>query len=283
MRTPRSWCSPWSISPRRESPTATSASCSDAAELCAWLMKTARFGNYTRPQFRLAMDRLVQLLPVLEPAEAQKLIREQLFKQTATLTDLISIIGELGQTAGKGTDLQARAASLGTQHLILEALVSKEDQLPSNIAVLVMNWLTEAEGCYRAGGVVATEMTQAERMMMRRYGMSRQAEITTLSTEQILSTAPPLELVPRLNPGLAQRVQLTLLKVNILRPDQADLKLLRDYVKTTPVSNARFARTCSPAGFPSAPSPRKASRSNRCALMACTSHRRCSNPAPASR
>lgn len=205
-----------------------------AAELCAWLMKTARFGNYTRPQFRLAMDRLVQLLPVLEKSEAQKLIREQLFKQTATLTDLISIIGELGQTAGKGTDLQARSASLGTQHLIFEALVAKEDQLPSNVAVLVMNWLTEAEGCYRAGGVVANEMSQAERMMLRRYGFGRQAEVTTLSTEQILSTAPPLELIPRLNPGLAQRVQLTLLKVNILKPEEADLKLLREYVKNHP-------------------------------------------------
>jgi hypothetical protein len=205
-----------------------------AAELCAWLMKTARFGNYTRPQFRLAMDRLVQLLPALEPAEAQKLIREQLFKQTATLSDLISVIGELGQTAAKGNALPARAASLGTQHLILEALVAKQDQLPPNTAVLVMNWLTEAEGCYRAGGVVATEMSQAERMMMRRYGMSRQGEITTLSTEQILATAPPLELIARLNAGLAQRVQLTLLKVNILRPDQADLKLLRDYVKAHP-------------------------------------------------
>jgi hypothetical protein len=205
-----------------------------AAELCAWLMKTARFGNYTRPQFRLAMDRLVQLLPVLEPADAQKLIREQLFNQTATLADLISIIGELGQTANKGTDLQARAASLGTQHLILEALVAKEDQLPANTAVLVMNWLTEAEGCYRAGGVVATEMTQAERLMMRRYGMGRQAEVTTLSTDQILSTAPPKELIPRLNPGLAQRVQLTLLKVHILQPDEANLELLREYVKTHP-------------------------------------------------
>ena len=82
-----------------------------AAELCAWLMKTARFGNYTRPQFRLAMDRLVQLLPVLEPADAQKLIREQLFKQTATLADLISIIGELGQTAAQGH----RLAGAGSQ------------------------------------------------------------------------------------------------------------------------------------------------------------------------
>ena len=205
-----------------------------AAELCAWLMKTSRFGNYTRPQFRLAMDRLVQLLPVLEKAQAQKLISEQLFKQTATLTDLISIIGELGQAANKGTDLRARAASLGTQHLILEALVSKQDELPPNVAVLVMNWLSEAEASYRAGGVVANEMSQAERMMMRRYGMNRQAEISSLSTEQILETAPPLELLPRLNPGLAQRVQLTLLKVGILRPEEADLNLLRDYVKNHP-------------------------------------------------
>jgi hypothetical protein len=205
-----------------------------AAELCTWLMKTARFGNYTRPQFRLAMDRLVQLLPVLAKPDAQKLIREQLFKQTATLTDLISIIAELGQTATKGTDLQARNASLGTQHLILEALVAKEDKLPANVAVMVMNWLTEAEGCYRAGGVTATEMSQADRMMMRRYGMGNKEKITTLSTEQILATAPPLELVPRLNPGLAQRVQLTLLKVNILRPDEVELKLLREYAKSHP-------------------------------------------------
>jgi hypothetical protein len=205
-----------------------------AAEVCAWLMKTARFGNYTRPQFRLAMDRLVQLLPALEPAEARKLISEQLFKQTATLTDLISIIGELGQTAAKGNDLRQRAANLGTQHLILDALTSKEDELPPNTAVLVMNWITEAEGCYRAGGVVATDRSQAEIMMMRRYGMGRQAEINTLSTEQILATAPPLELLPRLNPGLAQRVRLTLLKVNVLQPEGADLDLLRDYVKTHP-------------------------------------------------
>jgi hypothetical protein len=82
-----------------------------AAEICAWLMKTARFGNYTRPQFRLAMDRLVQLLPALEPEDAQKLIREQLFKQTATLADLISIIGELGQAAAARTSRRAPPAS----------------------------------------------------------------------------------------------------------------------------------------------------------------------------
>jgi len=205
-----------------------------AADISARLMKSARFGNYTRPQFRLAMDRLVQLLPVLEPAMAQKLIREQLFNQTATLSELIGIIGELGQTAAKGNDIQARASSLGTQHLILEALVDKKDEIPSNIAVLIMNWLTEAEGCYRAGGVVTTDMSQAERMMLRRYGMGGQDKAPTLSIDQILSTAPPTELMARLNAGLAQRVQLTLVKVNILRPDLVDLKLLKDYVKQHP-------------------------------------------------
>ena len=205
-----------------------------AAELCAWLMKTSRFGNYARPQFRLAMDRLVQLLPVLDAAEAQKLIREHLFKQTATLTDLISVIGEIGQTTAAGQDLKARAASLGTQHLILEALVPMTEPLPENVAVFVLNWLSEAEGCYRAGGAVAVEMTQTERIMMQRYGYGRQQEVNTLGTDKILETAPPKELLPRLNPGLAQRVELTLLKVNILQPKETNLDLLREYVKAHP-------------------------------------------------
>ncbi len=205
-----------------------------AADISALLMKTARFGNYTRPQFRLAMDRLVQLLPVLEPALAQKLIREQLFNQTATLSDLISILGELGQTAAAGTDMAARSASLGTQHLILEALVEKNDQVPPNVAVLVMNWLNEAEACYRAGGVVATEMSQADRLMIRRYGMEGAQKLPTLSTDEILSNAPPKELIARLNPGIAQRVQLTRVKIGILQPGEVDLTLLRDYVKSYP-------------------------------------------------
>ncbi len=205
-----------------------------AAEVCALLMKSSRFGNYTRPQFRLAMDRLVQLLPVLEQEQAIKLIREQLFKQTETLADLISIIGGLGQETAKGDDLPARVASLGTQHLLLEAMVTMEGELPPNAAVLVLNWLAEAEGCYRAGGVVAVDISQADRMMMRRYGMNREAEVNTLSTEQILATAPPMELLPRLNPGLAQRMELTLLKVQVLLPQEANLDLLREYVKKHP-------------------------------------------------
>ena len=205
-----------------------------AADISALLMKTARFGNYTRPQFRLAMDRLVQLLPVLEPALAQKLIREQLFTQTATLSELISILGELGLTTASGTDMPARSASLGTQHLILQALVEKPDQLPPNVTVLVMNWLSEAETCYRAGGVVATEMSQADRLMMQRYGMDGAEKLPTLPTDEILAHAPPRELISRLNPGLAQRVQLTLVKIGILKPGEVDLTQLRDYVKTYP-------------------------------------------------
>jgi len=205
-----------------------------AAELCAYLMKNSRFGNYTRPQFRLALDRLVQLLPALDPAEAKKLIREQLFKQTATLSDLIAIIGELGQAAAGSKDLQARAANLGTQSLLLQALVDKEGSLPEICAVLVTNWLNEAEACYRAGGAVALEMTQAEQMMMRYYGGQRNNEVKSLSTDTILSTAPPPEILRRLNPGLAQRVELTLLKVNILLPKETNIGLLRSYVKAHP-------------------------------------------------
>jgi hypothetical protein len=197
-------------------------------------MKTARFGNYTRPQFKLGMDRLVQLLPALDPAAAQKLIREQLFQQTATLADLINIIGGMGQAASKGKDLNARVGALGTQHLLMEALATMEGQPPPNIAVLVMNWLFEAEACYRAGGVAATEMTQAQRLMIQRYGMNRGTENNSLSTAQILAAAPPEQLIGRLNPGLAQRVKLTLLKINILQPDEANLDLLRAYVKAHP-------------------------------------------------
>ncbi|MCP5548558.1 MAG: hypothetical protein H7A50_14420 [Akkermansiaceae bacterium] len=205
-----------------------------AASACARLMKSSRIGNYTRPQFRLAMERLVNLLPALDPEAAKTLIREQLFSQSASLADLISFFGEQGQKLAKEQDLQARAASLGTQHLILESLVPMEGALPPNVAVLALNWLAEAEGCYRAGGVVATDMTQAQRMMMRRYGFGRQGEVDTLSTEQIMRTAPPADLIPRLNPGLGQRVRLTLLKLEVLDSEKLDLSMLRQYVKDHP-------------------------------------------------
>lgn len=207
-----------------------------AALIAARLMKSGRFGNYTRPQFRLAMDRLVQLLPLLEPAQAKSLVSEQLLGQTPTLSDLIGSIGELGQTAARGNDLQVRVSSLGTQRLILEALTAKQDELPANVAVLVMNWLTEAEACYRAGGAMSMEKTQAEKLALRRYGMYNPAgeEAPNLSAAQILESAPPRELVTRLNPGLVQRVALTLVKVGILRPEQPDLSMLRDYAKQYP-------------------------------------------------
>lgn len=205
-----------------------------AAAVCARLMKSTRIGNYTRPQFRLAMERLVTLLPALEPEAAQQLIREQLFSQTASLADLISIFGEEGQKTAKATDLPARVASLRSQHLILDALVTMKEDLPANVAVLVLNWLAEAEGCYRAGGVVATEMSQTERMMMRRYGMGSDLDVKTLGTDQILATSPPEAIVSRLNPGLEQRVKLTLLKLKVLSVDALDLEQVKQYAEQHP-------------------------------------------------
>ena len=205
-----------------------------AAAVCARLMKASRIGNYTRPQFRLAMARLVALLPALEPEAARTLIREQLFGQRATLSDLIAIFGEEGRKAARADDLPARVASLGTQRLILDALVTMQEPLPPNASLLVLNWLAEAEGCYRAGGVVASEMTQAQKMMLRRYGMYDQAKVTTLSTEQVLDSAPPAEIVARLNPGLAQRVKLTLLKVKVLAAGAIDLTEVRAYAAAHP-------------------------------------------------
>ncbi len=205
-----------------------------AAAVCATLLKSSRVGNYTRPQFRLAMERLVVLLPALEPEAARKLIREQLFTQQATLEDLIAIFGQQGQKAAKETDLAARAAILGTQRRLLEAIAPLETALPANTVILVLNWLAEAEGCYRAGGIVATEMSQSDRMMMRRYGFDDGSSINSLSTEQILSTAPPAEIIDRLNPGISQRVQLTLLKLQVISREALDFDAVRTYAKRYP-------------------------------------------------
>ena len=208
-----------------------------AAAIAARLLRSGKVGNYTRPQFRPAMDRLIRLLPALDPEAAKTLIREQLFDRSGALADLVGIIAELGQAAGGGKDLNARKSALGTQRLLMEALVQKEGDLPPTTAVLVMNWLKEAEVCYRAGGVVADEMSQADRMLLRRYGMNRdENREPTLSTSVILDTAPPRELLARLNKGLSQRVELTLLKVGVLVPDQTDLSPLREYVKKFPGS-----------------------------------------------
>ena len=205
-----------------------------AAEISARLMKSARIGNYTRPQFKLAMERLVVLLPALEPEAARKLIREQLFTQKATLADIIAIFAGQGQEAAMGDDLQARIAALGTQHRMLEAIAPMKEELPANTVLLVLNWLAEAEGCYRAGGVVATELNQRDLMMMRRYGLDRNMNIDTLSTEQVLSTAPPAELIARLNAGIAQRVKLTLLKLSVLSNEPLDFAKVRAYAEQHP-------------------------------------------------
>ncbi|MGD7654663.1 MAG: hypothetical protein ACQCXQ_15700, partial [Verrucomicrobiales bacterium] len=205
-----------------------------AAEVSAQVMKNSRFGNYTRPQFRQALDRLVQLLPELEEDKAISLIREQLFEQKATLSDLILIIGEIGQKNTENAKLSDRAASLETQNLILRALTAKEGELPQVVAIPVTNWLTEAEGCFRAGGAVAVEATQAEMLLMRRSGTRNNTSVTTLAPDTILRTAPPEKILKRLSPGLQQRVELTLLKVNILSPKESNIELVRSYTKRHP-------------------------------------------------
>jgi hypothetical protein len=205
-----------------------------AAEICARLMKSGRFRNYTRPQFRLAMDRLVQLLPALEPEDAQQAHPRAVVHpdRDPRRPDQRARRTRPGRRVRRQP--QGTLRSLGTQHLILAALAGLEDDLPANVPVLVMNWLTEAEACYRAGGVVAGDLTQAERMMLRRYGGLRESKIETLGTARILATAPPPGLIKRLNPGLAQRVELTLLKVGVLEPGDADLDGLRAYVAAHP-------------------------------------------------
>lgn len=205
-----------------------------AAEVCARLMKSARIGNYTRPQFRLAMERLVVLLPALEPEAARALIRDHLFTQEATLADIISIFANQGQAAMTGNDIEARLAALGTQHRILEAVAPMPEPLPANSVLLVLNWLGEAEACYRAGGVVATQLSQRDLMMMRRYGLGDNMNTDTLSTEQILATAPPPEIIPKLNAGIAQRVKLTLLKLRVLSNQPLDFDEVRAYARKHP-------------------------------------------------
>lgn len=205
-----------------------------AAEISARLMRSARIGNYTRPQFKLAMERLVVLLPALEPEAARQLIREQLFTQKATLADVIAIFANQGQEAITKPDVRARVAALSTQHRILEAIATMKEEPPANTVLLVLNWLAEAEGCYRAGGVVATDLSQRDLMMMRRYGLDRNIDVSTLSTEQVLSTAPPSELIAKLNSGIAQRVRLTLLKLRVLSNEPLDFAGVRAYASQHP-------------------------------------------------
>ena len=92
-----------------------------AAEVCALMMQTSRFGANEGGIFRQATDRFVKLLPALEAGDAEQLIRENFLTQPVIMVDLILALGEVGQQAAKGSDVKVRAQSLATQNILLAA------------------------------------------------------------------------------------------------------------------------------------------------------------------
>jgi hypothetical protein len=207
-----------------------------AAELCAFMMQTSRFGSNDRGLFRQATDRFVKLLPALGKEEAEQLIRENFLTQPAILNDLILALGESGQQAQHSQDINLRGQSLATQSSLLRVLAGRKSALPESVSVLVMNWLTEAESTYRSGVVKPFEEEPENPFIYRPpsyYQRRNQAKVIT--PDIILANAPSAALIKRLNQGLAQRVNLTLLKVNLMDPKEpATLDALSAYLKEHP-------------------------------------------------
>lgn len=208
-----------------------------AAELCAFFMQTSRFSANDRGIFRQATDRFVKLLPALETEDAEQLIRENFLTQPVLMVDLILALGESGQQAQKGSDLNLRGQSLATQSILLRVLEGKKSALPEAVNVLIMNWLGEAEQTYRYGGSGnqnAVADVDNPYIIYRAPTQSRSG-VKTLEPSVILSRAPSGSIVRRLNQGLAQRVNLTLLKVNLLNPKEpVTLETLQGYLKDHP-------------------------------------------------
>ena len=216
-----------------------------AAELCAFMMQTSRFTSNDRGLFRQATDRFVQLLPALEPNEAADLIRENFLTQPEILAELVLALGQAGQQAQKGTEMPLRKQSLATQNICLQVLAAKKSALPEAVNVLVVNWLGEAELSYKAGGAAAAGI-MADNMnpfLVYRTASSygRQAA-RSLGADEVLAVAPPGSLVRRLNQGLAQRVNLTLLKLNLLNPKEPTMETLAAYLKDHPGQEKEFCQ-----------------------------------------
>jgi thiol-disulfide isomerase/thioredoxin len=208
-----------------------------AAELCAFMMQTSRFGTNDRGLFRQATDRFVKLLPALEAEDAEQLIRENFLTQPGILVDLILALGESGQMAQRGTDLNLRGQSLATQNLLLRVLAGRKSPLPEAVNVLVMNWLGEAETTYRSGLQPAQNPDEYDSPFIYRPASYylRRRDARVLGPEVILSRAPSPALIRRLNQGLGQRVKLTLLKVNFMNPkDPTTIEVLGGYLKEYP-------------------------------------------------
>ena len=208
-----------------------------AAELCAFMMQTSRFATDDRGLFRQATDRFVKLLPALEADDAEQLIRENFLTQPVILVDLILALGESGQQAQRGLDLNLRGQSLATQNLLLRVLAGRKSPLPEPVNLLVMNWLGEAETTYRSGAQPTQTGDEYDNPFIYRppsyYLRRRDARV--LTPELILSRAPSETLIRRLNQGLAQRVKLTLLKVNLMNPKEPmTVQTLAGYLKEHP-------------------------------------------------
>jgi hypothetical protein len=204
-----------------------------AAEMCAFMMQTSRFGSNDRGIFKQATDRFVKLLPALESDDAEQLIRENFLTQPAIMIDLVLALGDVGHQAQKSSDLKQREQSLKMQSVILRVLEGKKSALPEAVNVLVMNWLSEAEQTYRSGG-----RTQEQNMMDSDIYLYRVVNTTarpkTLAPDVILDNAPSGSVTKRLNQGLAQRVNLTRLKVTLLNPTEMTLDTLKGYLKDHP-------------------------------------------------
>jgi len=209
-----------------------------AAEVCAFMMQTSRFGTNDKGIFRQATDRFVKLLPALDDEEAEQLIRENFLTQPVILVDLILALGESGQQAQNSPDLNLRGQSLATQAVLLKVLASRRSGLPEAANLLVMNWLAEAENTYRVGGFEMPEVDDVNNPFIYRppsYYERRRNLPKVLESSVILSNAPSPALVQRLNEALAQRVNLTLLKVNLLDPKEPEtLETLGAYLKEHP-------------------------------------------------
>lgn len=207
-----------------------------AAEMCAFMMQTSRFSANDKGLFKQATDRFVKLLPALDVNDAEDLIRENFLTQPVILVDLILALGEVGHNAQKGTDLALRGQSLATQNILLRVLEGKKSAIPEAVNIMVMNWLNEAEQAYRnAGNVGPQNIYDSDGMLLYRTSGSSSGRPKTLTADQVLTNAPSPALVRRLNRGLAQRVNLTLLKVNLINPKEPmTLETLKGYLKDHP-------------------------------------------------
>ena len=204
-----------------------------AAELCAFMMQGSRFASNDRGIFKQATERFVKLLPALPTEDAEQLIRENFLTQPDIMVDLILALGDAGNQAAKGTDLKQREQGLATPAVLFRVLQGKKSPLPEAVNVLVMNWLNEAEQTARAGG-----RSQEQSMMDSDYFLYRVVNTTarpkTLAPDVILENAPSAALTRRFNQGLAQRVNLTRLKVTLLNPNEMTLETLKIYLKEHP-------------------------------------------------